>query len=935
MKYFLPFIVMLALLTGPIILSGQPFTIKGRVVDTLNSKELHQSTITVLRAADSVLEAFTRTKVDGSFQVNTTKTGKYIIMITFPGFADYLDIITLDAQKTVVDMGTIPMVSRSHLLTEFVLKQQVGAIKIKGDTVEYMADSFKVRENATVEELLKKLPGIQVNKNGEVVAQGEKVQKILVDGEEFFTDDPAVVTKSLQAKTVEKVQVFDKKSDQAEFTGIDDGTREKTINLHLKDNMKKGYFGKLNAGGGTDGFFENQAMINAFKAKRKIAAFGIVANTGKVGLGWEDRDKYGASGSNLVDMGDGEMAYITGGSDEDESWNGRYNGQGIPAAYTGGLHYSNKWNEDRLHLSNNYRYARQTIESVGNATTLYNDTSSQYYTSDTSTSFSTGERHRVDGMLEWKFDSTSSVKLAANAGYSNNIKETDFRTTSRDSADRVFNSNIRKLSSDITTRHVNANLALRKKFKKNGRTLAITLDEKYRENTGESFLNSSTNISDIIDTTIFINQRKESDSRNFTLTGSAAYTEPISKVLFVEVNYGLTVNNSYADRMSFNPDSNGHYHVVDSLFSSQYDFNVLTNAGGSSLRLVLKKFNFSIGGSVAGTSFRQIDNLTSREFTRYYTNLFPKFSFVYRPAAQKTFSINYNGSTQQPTIDQIQPLRQNTDPLNVSLGNEDLRQKFTHRINIRFNDYKVLSGTYTYFGGGISFVDDDISRSETIDTNRIRFYKYINVDGNYNGYWYGGYGRELRKLDMRVGLNGNINVNRYNSYVNDSLNHTNNNSFSLSLNASYNKEKKAELSFRPGITYNTSTSSVNNSATNYFSYNVGLEGNVQLPHKFEIGTEVDWDIREPLPGFNGRNFVFLWHAYISKKFLKGDNLELRAYANDILDQNIGFQRYGTGNTVYQQSYNTIARYGMLSVIWNFTKSPAMAPASESQIQITK
>jgi hypothetical protein len=297
--------------------------------------------------------------------LQTPKADKYIIMITFPSFADYIDIVTVNKDKPMVDMGTIPMISKSHLLSEFVLKQQIGAIKIKGDTTEYVADSFAVREGATVEELLKKLPGIQVNKNGEVTAQGEKVQKILVDGEEFFTDDPAVVTKSLQAKAIDKVQVFDKKSDQAEFTGIDDGSREKTINLQLKDKMKKGYFGKVNVGGGTDGYFENQAMLNAFKGKRKLSVFGIVANTGKIGLGWEDRDKFG-SGSNVEMTDDG--VYNISGDDDDmtESWNGTYTGQGLPSAWTGGLHYSNKWLEDKLHLSGNYRYAKQNIETVNN-----------------------------------------------------------------------------------------------------------------------------------------------------------------------------------------------------------------------------------------------------------------------------------------------------------------------------------------------------------------------------------------------------------------------------------------------------------------------------------------------------------------------------------------------------------------------------------------
>ncbi|MBS1688857.1 MAG: carboxypeptidase regulatory-like domain-containing protein, partial [Bacteroidetes bacterium] len=291
----------LFLLGSSYLCTGQSYTIKGSISDTLNSTHLPNASVTLLRASDSIMETFTRTDDNGAFELHPDTAGRFLIMITFPGFADYVDIVKIKDDHTL-ELGDIPMISRSHLLKEVVFSQQIAAIKVKGDTTEYMADSFKVKDNATVEELLKRLPGIQVDKDGKIVAQGEKIEKILVDGEEFFSDDPAVVIKGLQAKTVEKVQVYDKKSDQAEFTGIDDGQKTKTLNLELKDDMKKGYFGKIDAGGGTDGYFEDQAMINAFKGKRQLSAFGIMSNTGRVGLGWADRDKFSSgNGTTTVD----------------------------------------------------------------------------------------------------------------------------------------------------------------------------------------------------------------------------------------------------------------------------------------------------------------------------------------------------------------------------------------------------------------------------------------------------------------------------------------------------------------------------------------------------------------------------------------------------------------------------------------------------------
>ena len=202
-----------------------------------------------------------------------------MLLITFPGFADYIDNLQVKEGKEIA-LGNVPMISSTHLLQEFVLRKKSAAILIKGDTTEYNADSFTVRNGATVDELLKKLPGLQVDKDGKIMAQGEQVQKVLVNGEEFFSDDPAVVTKNLQAASVDKVQVFDKKSDEAAFTGIDDGQKTKTINLMLKEDKKRGVFGKAIAAGGPTlakdtkgGFFKDVAMVNAFKGKRQLSAF--------------------------------------------------------------------------------------------------------------------------------------------------------------------------------------------------------------------------------------------------------------------------------------------------------------------------------------------------------------------------------------------------------------------------------------------------------------------------------------------------------------------------------------------------------------------------------------------------------------------------------------------------------------------------------------
>src|SRR5688572_23173899 len=292
-----PLTILAILLASYHISFSQSASLKGVVSDTLHKTTLQHAVVSAIRKGDSVLVALTRSGPCGEFTLKNMPAGKFILKVTFPKYADFIDEVTVtDGQP--IEVGKINLILKSQLLAEVVVSQKLGAIRLKGDTTIYMADSFKVKEGANVEELLKKMPGIQINKNGEITAQGEKVEKVLVDGEEFFSDDPAVVTQNLRADAVKTVQVFDKKSDQATFTGIDDGEKQKTINLQLKEDRKKGFFGKARLAGGTPNSFENEGMINAFQGKRKIAAFGTMSNTGKAGLNWQDNDRFGG-GSNM------------------------------------------------------------------------------------------------------------------------------------------------------------------------------------------------------------------------------------------------------------------------------------------------------------------------------------------------------------------------------------------------------------------------------------------------------------------------------------------------------------------------------------------------------------------------------------------------------------------------------------------------------------
>ncbi len=802
---------------------------------------------------------------------------------------------------------------------------------MKGDTLAFMADSFQVKAGANVEDLLKKLPGIQVNKNGEITAQGERVQKVLVDGEEFFSDDPAVVTQNLRADAVKEVQVFDKKSDQATFSGIDDGEKSKTINLKLKDNMKKGYFGKAKIAGGTPDKFENDGMINAFKGKRKFSAFGTMSNTGKAGLNWQDQEKFGG-GSNMQYNEEEGYFYSFNEGDEFNTWGGRYNGEGLPTAWTGGIHASNKWNSDKNNLNMNYRYNKLNLGINGLTNSQYILPDTQYFNTQRRNTYNQNQRHLLNGFYDVQLDSFSSVKFTISGSKTRGLSDAMYNSEARSEFHELVNSNTRKLSSLGEKQQLNSSLIWRKKFRKIGRTISISADQTYNENETNGLLQATTNFYDQfgnIYRTETVDQKKNNKTNSLSLNSRISYTEPLSKTTFVEVNYGFRATRSEALRNSFNkePGIDPKYTLRDSLFSNDYDFKVNTQSGGMNLRVNKKKFGYSLGSNISFADFRQKDLRKDTSYNYSYVNLFPRASFRYLFGPQSRLNLNYNGSTRQPNLEQLQPIRENTDPLNIQIGNANLKQEFRHNISFNYNNYKVLTSRNVWMSGNLNIIDNAISNSSTVDTGGRRVNQFVNVTGNrtfnlWSGYWF-----QLKKLKLNLGFNGGVTFSRFNSVLNGLKNVNNNRSVNVNFNINYDKEKKFSFGINPALSYNYSRSSLRPDViTKYLTSESNVDATVYLPWKLELNSSATISLREKTDVFNDNLNAVRWNAYLGKKFWKNNAGEIRFSVFDILDQNIGFQRSANSNFISENTYNTIRRYWLVGFIWNFTHNPAGSPA---------
>ncbi len=918
------FVLSLFLLIQIQVSAQSSHSVKGAVVDSVSNIKLVNTSISVLNAKDSILCKFTRAAGDGAFSITNLPGGKFILLVTYPGYADYVENFSLDSVKREVNFGNINMLLKSMLLQDVIIKGTVAAIKIKGDTTEYNAGSFKIQPNAKVEDLLKQLPGIQVDKNGQITAQGQTVQKVLVDGEEFFGDDPTLVTKNLRADMVDKVQLYDKKSDQATFTGIDDGEKTKTINIKLKEDKKNGYFGKIDAGAGTDKYYQEQAMFNAFKGKKKFSAYGTVANTGKTGLGWEDNNKYGSSG-NMEFTDDGGIIFYGGGGDDLDSFSGRYNGEGIPTAKNGGLHYDSKWDKDNQSINSNYKIGSLGVEGSKN-TLSQNNLPTGIFVSNSDQAFDNFiSRQKLDVTYQVKFDTTSSLKISVDGTVKNNKTRSTYLSESRNGNGEMLNESDRKLSNDEDSKIFNASAFWTKRLKKKGRTLSWNVGGSVNQNEAKGFLNSDINYykDGLPDSTQRIDQLKTNDINNASLRSNFTYTEPLSKTFSVILNYGLGINNSSADRRSFNKSESGSYDLLDQPLSNDYSLDQLSNQVGAIFNYnKSNKTIINFGTRVSAVRFQQVDEYTNTKYKRNFANWNPEAGYQYRFSQQRSFRFRYNGNTSQPSISQIQPVRVNTDPLNISLGNPDLKPSFTNRFNVSYSSYKVLSDQSVWINGSYSFTANAIVSNAVTDSSAKSTYQSVNLHGETpsNFYLYAYFDKKIKKLDLNVGLNVSTDGNTYFNFINDALNMTRSYNYSGGIRISKYKQKKYDLYTSFGPNYTTSQSSLQKETNNNGGgFNGNASFNIYLPWKFQIGSDGDYQYRAKTKSFDESFERFIWNASLSKTFLKQDVLKLSLTGYDLLDQNKGFNRSAGGNYISQTSFTNIRRYFMFSLIWDFNK----------------
>jgi len=899
--------------------SQSGFRITGKIVDTTEKTILVNANIVLLAAKDSLLITSVRSNMEGKFEFNNIPKGQYILLASFPKYADFIDRVELSNQDR--DLGQVPLLTSFYLMKEIVIKN-AAAIRIKGDTTEFTADSFRVTPNADVQELLRKMPGFQVNAKGEITAQGEKVQKVLVDGEEFFSDDPAVVTKNLRADAIEKVQLFDKKSDQAAFTGIEDGERTKTINLKIKEDKKNGYFGKAEAGSDAGKYSMGKLMLNAFKGKRKIAGYVTTANNQFEGLNWEESRAYGDGGNTITEVGDDGsiMMMYSGDGDYEEN-------KGLPNQQTVGAFYGNKWKNTTTGNSGQYQRLGTELNGTGFNKTLLNGYSLESYTKNLQSQ--DRKRYKFSSTNEWGTDSTGLFKFVIKGANTLRVAHADFQsTTMRDNQNKINQSN-RTTTLNENDKSLTSNLSFRKKFAKKGRSISFITDLSFNDKSQDATLKAD-NIfftagqSNRVEN---IDQQKEAQQLGSSIASNLVYTEPLSAKSFLLFKYGISIGKNDAERNTFIQNNAGAYKTLVDSLSNHFEFNTVNNNASVSYRYVAKKMNFVIGSGAGRVNYQaaDIENSTTRTLT--FNNFLPTFSLDFKPKPQRKINLNYTGSTVNPTLQQIQPLIDNTDPLNINIGNPDLVQGFTNRINMRASDYRVLKSRYIAFDANFSNTSNAITNSSQIDADGKRTMKYVNVNGNYD------YGFHLYyTMELYKGIYGGTSIDRNNSrfinFINGTKNINDNRAFSYALELNYWGEGWYTFQSSISIANNRTKSTIRPDViTKYTTYSGYGNFNIKLKKaKTFIDFWTEYKLYSKTAEFANPQNLFLFNPSIRKVLTKNDALEAKITVFDLFNRNNDIQRNISSNFIAENINNTIRRYVMLGVVYNFKNKSATTVA---------
>ena len=895
---------------------AQNLTIQGSLKDSIANRALNSATVSLVYAKDSSLVSFSRTNEAGVFNFKNVAPGNYLISVSYVGYIPKWVPVLTGTEKTV-EMGLIYMNDVNSMSTVTVTARRPPVV-INGDSVEFNSENFKTAPNAVVEDLLKKMPGMEVDKAGGITVNGKKVTKVFVNGKEFFTGDPMMATKNLPADAVDKIQVYDRKSDQAMFTGIDDGSEETAINLKLKKDRNKSTFGKLNAGAGTPSVFDAQGNVNVINNEEQFSAIGGANNTNRQNFSGRNIVNFSGGGGGRPGAGGGVSVNFSGGSGETDA-----NAQGIAETYSIGGNYSNLLNDKKTEFNanlsisdverNNNSFSKTQNLTPGNAFNRISNSNS--IAGNKQQNFGSTIDHKVSDNFSFRF--TPSLGLQQTTNYSEDSTQT-YLTNGN-----LLNSNATIASSASDAVNAASTLLLRKKFAKKGRTISSTITQSFNRSnsTGNQFTEQLSYLNNKLTNDSILDQQNTRKGENSSYSANLIYTEPLGKKSLLEFNTYLSKSIGSSSRRIFDRNNaTDTYDLLNTRLTNEFNSEYTYSGGGMSYRANQKKYNFSTGVSLQRAVLDGENISAKTKLSQSFQDILPNATFRYNFSQTKNLNLDYRTSTNQPSITQLQPVLDQSNINRQSIGNPDLKRSYVHNLNIRFFSSKILAGKSFFSTLNASTTNNSIVNYDSVLPNRTILTRPVNVNGAYRINGSMNYGFGIKKLKSRLSFGLNAGLNNNISYANGVLNTIVTKSTGPSMTYSYIVDDVIDINLTARYSFSNTNNAVNPTLnTNFLTKVFGADMTNYLPLNIVLNQSFNYAINTGrAEGFN--TAIPIWNASFSKFFLKNKRAEIKMSAFDLLNKNIGISRNVSQNQIVDRSYNVISQYFMLSFTYSLQKS---------------
>jgi len=875
------------------------------VFDDATKEPIELASIRVMNAADSAYVSGTVTDAAGKFNISV-KRGSYIVQVSFMSYIS--QYFKVNARNGMALLGDISLKEDAVMLSETVIEAKAPEIIVKGDTVEYNADSYKVQETAVLGDLIKKIPGAEIDADGKITINGKDITKILVDGKEFFSNDPKVASENLPAKMIEKLQVLDQKSDMARLTGFDDGEEQTVINLIAKPGMKEGIMGSVSGGYGSEDRYEANGFLNIARNNNRISALGNFNNNNNAaGAGGGGRGRWGGDrGVTETTMGGVNIAMEPSSK----------------LKYDGDIQYNGRDNN---------------VETVSSTQIQASDVAEM----GTNTQNTNNRNFNTRLRFEWTPDSLTNIIFRPDLSYDNN-RNSSFNHRERTSQSNSINnflSDGNSFSKGHTFR-LNGNLLINRKLSDKGRSISLEVsgglsDGKTDGSTytkSDYFNKDSIAIEDQI-----YNQKNNS----YNWRARASYLEPVGKNNFIELGYNIRGTHSETDKVTYNKDATGNYTDIAADYTRNTKNDFLSQTVSLAFQSRRQKYNYTIGmelmPSRSQTTVILPNEEENRDQARNFLNFAPRLEFNYLWDRRHNLRIRYNGQTNQASTDQLFDGILSRDGADITIGNPDLKPSFDHRMSLRYQKYIPEKASSIMAFMNFTYTQNAIARTTSVGDANNLINTYQNIDGNMNGRMMLMYNTPLRNKSFSINARTFANYTRDNSFIFDRESKGNNkntaNVYSISerIGLKFNSDK-FQFDVGGNITYenNINSFSKNNDRT---IYDYGGSGNFQwfLPYNFVLASDLNYSSNSGYEaGYEQNSWV--WNAELAKEF----NITFKSKENkttlpatikfriyDILKDRSNVSRSAVGDRITYNSYNTINSYFMVGLTIRFQSFKGM------------